>query len=212
MFENADVARDVAIGKWMASQVLGLAKSLRDIHTCKVDQQARVMNSSVSVSIYGIHGDIKPANILWFRPTDLNGPSCGLGLLQIAGFYSSEFRVEAPPPTPNAPTGITPMYRAPERETEDNMISQKSDTWSFSCVLVEFLTVYLCGYSALREFEESRKRTSYPTVVDKAYFNLEVRGGRPVKVTPHSVVESVGLVHRACIMFACSFTDMIASS
>ncbi|KAH7026266.1 kinase-like domain-containing protein [Microdochium trichocladiopsis] len=178
--------RDVATGRCMASQILGLSKSLRDIHACKLDQRPQSTKSSEAALKYGTHGDIKPSNILWFLPSDPDTPSHGFGLLQLSDFGLSNFS-DTPEAIPAK--GVTPQYRPPEYEEQVSLVSQKSDVWAFACVLVEILTWYLRGLSGLTQFEESRRRQSYHRIMDNAYFELEVYQELPVKATTHSAVE-----------------------
>lgn len=148
MPEDPKAARDVSIGKYMASQVLGLAQGLGAIHMCKFDPQTRIIKSLEAV--YGAHGDIKPANILWSRPTKLDGRNHDLGLLQITSFGLRESRA-IDPSAPYTAKSDTYMYQSPEYYLHEGVvISRKSDIWAFACVLIEFLTWYLHGNSALK--------------------------------------------------------------
>lgn len=188
---NPEAARSFAVGKWMATQVLGRAQSLRDIHRCKLDQRTQSKEPLEAIPRYEIHGDIQPTNILWFRPSDLDTPTHGLGFLQIGGFHFSSFIGSDASEICHA-NGVTPQYRAPEIDLQDEQISKASDIWAFACVLIEFLTWYLCGHSGLNQFEKSRSRESYRGIMDRNYFDIGFRGTEPVKATISSIVEDVG--------------------
>lgn len=187
---DPQAARDAEIGKWLASQTLGLANGLKDIHNCILKQACwpPSMRPSEANRKYGVHGDIKPANILWFRDCMLDEPTTGLGLLQISDFGLSDFKDSAVSETAPA-KGITPQYRPPEYEEDDKRVSTKSDIWAFACVLIELLTWYLKGLPGLERFETARERLTYYGVNDKAYFELKVSGDTPVQATKHSEVK-----------------------
>jgi len=190
--DDPQAARDANTGRWLASQILGLAKGLKDIHNCILDQ-ARwppSMRPSEANRKYGVHGDIKPANILWFRDHMLDEPTTGLGLLQITDFGFSDFKDSAVSEAAPA-KGLTPQYRPPEYEENDRKISAKSDIWAFACVLIEFLTWYLKGLPGLEKFEAARETLTYYGIKDKAYFELKLLGETPVQATKHNEVKDV---------------------
>lgn len=183
-------ARDVEIGRWMVSQILGLSRSLLDIHDCEITQDHSSMGQSEVKKKYGRHGDMKPANILWFRSSELDKPASDLGLLQITDLGLSDFKGSGAPQDSTA-KGLTPEYRPPEVEENDQRVSQKSDIWAFGCILLEFLTWYLVGLSALQDFANARTRPSYQGMLDKAYFFLHAKGHTPIKATKHPAVTKV---------------------
>jgi len=105
---------------------------------------------------FGRHGDIKPENILNFaKPNEQSGH----GTLKITDFGLTRFH------TKNTKTYfikshkilVTPTYRPPECDMVGATISTSFDIWSFGCVILEFVTWYLGGYSYLLEFVRHRQ-------------------------------------------------------
>jgi serine/threonine protein kinase len=132
-----------ALVKWIAKQCLGLARALMKIHRSKSDDQKS------EVRDYGIHGDIKPENILWFKePNDQNGRLviCDFGFTR---FHKKETRSNA------RPVGISQTYRAPEFDTSPR-ISRSYDVWTLGCLYLEFATWYLAGLEGVNDFESRR--------------------------------------------------------
>ncbi|KXJ88264.1 kinase-like domain-containing protein [Microdochium bolleyi] len=164
-------ARDAETGLWFATQILGLAEGLKLIHKYKIaGQQDTSMNQSEVNRKYGIHGDIKPANILWF-PKELIDPGASLhGDLTISDFGFSSFNGSEAVGN-QQPRGMTPAYRPPE--LDDNQgVTPKSDIWAFGCVLIEFVTWYLLGLEGVEKFDLGREQQSYRGILDRAYFEL----------------------------------------
>ncbi|KAJ3580540.1 hypothetical protein NPX13_g23 [Xylaria arbuscula] len=114
---------------------------------------------------YGIHGDIKPANILYFKQ-DKDEHGSGLGLFKISdfgltGFHSALTRTREGPTGPHSPIYRSPEYSTWERRDtseEDEpkaYLSRKYDIWSLGCVLLQFLTWLINGPAGLKQFKEA---------------------------------------------------------
>ncbi|KAI5923188.1 kinase-like domain-containing protein [Camillea tinctor] len=179
---------------WVASQLAGLTgeSGLGGLH------DANLLNSSYLPTTefpkyYGIHGDIKPENILHFQGND---DEYSLGVLKIAdfgltGFHSPFSRSLQPPSGP-----CSPSYRAPESEVEDEFRTRKYDTWSLGCVLSEFMTWLIYGPDALAEFENERaqeRKVNVPGQFDwqeDSFFNIIIGYGGQKKVAVKKSVES----------------------
>ncbi|KAJ0162356.1 hypothetical protein CTA2_4697 [Colletotrichum tanaceti] len=149
--------RSPRLAQWVSKQCLGLAEGLRRIHKSRSDPKRQ----------WGIHGDIKPQNILWF-----DDPNDDQGILAISDFGFTRFHGEET--RSNAlPVGLSPTYRAPEYDTI-NKISRAADIWALSCVYLEFVTWYLKGHDGVREFVRRRiedDRGEAPIKSDK-FFNF----------------------------------------
>jgi len=129
---------------WMAQQVAALSEALHLIHSSRTQS---VVGDDPDYR-YGRHGDIKPANILWF-PSPKNPGVLQLADFGLAGFH--EENVEKPARTPGRRIGGTPAYMAP-----DPVVSRSYDMWSLGCVMLEFMVWSLGGYKALRTFYSAR--------------------------------------------------------
>ncbi|KAM7215588.1 Heterokaryon incompatibility protein (HET) domain containing protein [Rhypophila decipiens] len=120
------------------------------------------------------HGDLKPDNILAFRPEDSGR---WLGTLKIADMglakqhmFKTSKRMER--------TGqkyTTIRYEAPEAMPNfQDPRSRRYDIWSMGCVILEFIILLLHGNRGLNEFYNERTEqersmdTLYFTIIDRA--------------------------------------------
>ncbi|KAF3769610.1 hypothetical protein M406DRAFT_29070, partial [Cryphonectria parasitica EP155] len=123
--------------------LLGISLGLKRIH--------RLGRSWIEIQPrkWGTHGDVKPANILWYP-----GPDGGdLGRLAICDFGFTRFHEEESRSAAQA-CGMTVTYRAPEAGTGPSC--RASDMWSLGCVILEFLTWYLLGPEQVESFTTLR--------------------------------------------------------
>ncbi|KUI68531.1 putative serine/threonine-protein kinase tsuA [Cytospora mali] len=136
--ERNSANRDLGLTTWILDQLLGLAEALRQIH--------RRRTGDLEVRLWGIHGDIKPHNILWFKES--TPESNPMGRLVICDFGFTSFHTKASI-SKVQPEGHSPTYQAPEYGAESG-ISQAYDFWSLGCVYLEFITWYLLGYEDVK--------------------------------------------------------------
>lgn len=152
-------------------QFTGLAEALERVHDYGRDTDGG--------KIYGMHGDIKPENILWFKPFDNGGfEQIGndLGRLAIADFGLAKTSKSVDATRINA---WTPTYRPPEAELF-GQASQASDMWALGCVFVEFLVWMTAGWDGVEEgFPSARTTIVDPhdaqgkPILDDSFFTLE---------------------------------------
>jgi len=135
--------------------------------------------------VLGLHGDIKPANLLWFpNHKDEND----MGIIKISDFGSSQFKVCARASTPS--TGHSPPYRPPEFDLHefDSVTTSSGDIWSLGCVFLEFVTWYIGGSELLGKLDGLRGKTSEEGYVDesRAFFEISKQpdGRRTAMVKP----------------------------
>ncbi|KAI0859626.1 kinase-like domain-containing protein [Xylaria cubensis] len=156
--EATDAYRTRKVIIWVACQLAGLTGKLglgflHDTQFLEPDQPTLVVPESEKR--YGIHGDIKPHNILYFHQgQDMD--KCGLGLFKISdfgltGFHSSATRSRLAPTGPHSPT-----YRSPEYGMSETYLSRKYDIWALGCVVLQFLTWLIRGQQGLRQFDQDR--------------------------------------------------------
>ena len=169
-----DPPRDEGKGRWVIDQCLGLVEALHKLHRYETlsgsslldafqthtlqDTQKRPQIGLAKIdtplstikSFYGRHGDVKPANILWFPTTGKHG------ILKITDFGIARFSEKDLWVTrkhgrvPNSPS-----YRSPECDL-DGKLSSACDVWALGCVYLEFLTWYFGGHKYLKQFGERR--------------------------------------------------------
>nr|RBQ88790.1 hypothetical protein FVER53263_20889 [Fusarium verticillioides] len=159
--------------EWFGGQLRGLADALSTIHGQK--GQAR--------TVYGVHGDIKPENILCFGSNDGDRPI----RLALADFGSSYF---CAPDTRDIPKGLkhTPAYRAPEIDTTTVGITQAYDIWSLGCVFAEVIAWFYEGRNGIAKLIDARLDECSNSPNRDAFFYLKYdfnnRGGLSAKLKP----------------------------
>ncbi|KAI8623224.1 kinase-like domain-containing protein [Xylariaceae sp. FL1651] len=156
--DDNDAYRSKIVILWIASQLSGLTGKfgLGFLHDTKfLEAPQPTLAVPEREKRYGIHGDLKPGNILYFtQGHDQDG--WGLGLFKISdfgitGFHSALTRSRQPPTGPHSPT-----YRAPEYGMLEAYLSRKYDIWGLGCVLLQFLTWFISGPEALEQFNQVR--------------------------------------------------------
>jgi hypothetical protein len=144
-FWNEQVRNPQDVGRmaeWMASQCQGLADALAHIHNYEravADQDPR---------IHGIHGDIKPENILVFK--QWRGKDAGYGLLQLADFGVSSYH-DVDSIHNVSPRVGTHRYMAPEGELSLKA-NQSWDVWSLGCLFLDFVVWFVRGRREQKRF------------------------------------------------------------
>ncbi|KUI62364.1 putative serine/threonine-protein kinase tsuA [Cytospora mali] len=182
--ESSSVNRDLGLTKWILDQLLGLAEALKQIHRRRSDD--------LEVRLWGIHGDIKPQNILWFK--ERTPESNSMGRLVICDFGFTSFHTKASI-SKVQPEGHSPTYQAPEYGGNPG-ISQAYDFWSLGCVYLEFITWYLLGYEGVKyTFASRRTNDDKPELflTDK-FFNHDEKGTAFVKESVQKVIITFFLI------------------
>lgn len=138
-----------------------MAEGLKKIHRSKSDEFA---------TDWGIHGDIKPENVLLFDHSQ--DP---LGILVICDFGFTRFHGRDS--RSNAtPVGKSPTYRAPEYDSQAK-ISRAYDMWTLGCLYLEFVTWYLTGSEGVtKTFVDMRlkdDRGEFPGFNLDKFFNFQ---------------------------------------
>lgn len=210
---NPDPEKSTTNYKWFMDQCSGIAHGLSMIHGFSPREPA------MATPEFGRHGDIKPANILYFHSEKRNQDT--YGTLKLCDFGSSSIgtsplNMEPSDKVPRA----TPVYRAPEFDIEPGKISRLVDIWSLGCVFLEFVTWMVSGQDGLDQLAARRLDTTPGCPSRDAFFEhtkdhakavmgpigaklkigvLEVSpsAGHPlvIKADPCS---SVGFHHRGC--------------
>ncbi|KAI1264937.1 kinase-like domain-containing protein [Xylariaceae sp. FL1019] len=145
---------------WIAGQLAGLTGEsglgfLHGTEFLEPPQPQRNLTVPGGEMRYGIHGDIKPGNILYFGQ-DRHENEYGLGLFKISdfgltGFHSALTRSRQPHTGPHSPT-----YRAPEYGAVEAYLSRKYDIWGMGCVMLQLLTWLISGPAVLAKFDRER--------------------------------------------------------
>ncbi|KAI3530570.1 protein kinase [Colletotrichum filicis] len=157
--ESPDPKRSPEFVQWMSTQCRGLAEGLKKIHKSP---------SNHLTEEFGIHGDIKPENILLF-----DSKSNEFGTMVISDFGYTRFHGRNT--RSNTPVvGFSPTHRAPELDLEQT-ISRSYDMWTFGCVFLEFITWYLKGPDGIEQFVNQRihdDKGAPPGFSEDKFFNI----------------------------------------
>ncbi|KAH8894593.1 kinase-like protein [Thozetella sp. PMI_491] len=144
-----DLVRQPTMQAWMARQCHALVGALAKVHGSY--QQAHKQRAIR-------HGDLKPANILWFAA----GQDVEKSELVITDFSHAEFVDElqsgdAAYINKNA-LHPRPSYQAPEDEARTVPVAgTAADIWTLGCTFLEFVTFYLAGWQGVdAEFPRAR--------------------------------------------------------
>ena len=172
--EKPHPVRTSSLTKAVIRELLGLSKALNAVHNMSADKNYR-------------HGDLKPANILWFRTDD------EFGTLKIGDWGEAKVHfvnTEARLSNTSSKFG-TRRYEPPENDTgltfgdslQPETVGQKRrsrlyDIWAIGCVALEIVIWLLYGNEELERF------------------NLEVQGDHKVN-SPFYQVKSIGTLKTA---------------
>jgi serine/threonine protein kinase len=157
---SAQTREPGALLRWMAEQIHGLAAGLHSIHDLRVQAMKRAKLEDTKQERdeenYGIHGDIKPENILHF--SQLGEPG-SLGILKIADFGLTDFHTLGSRTFDvNRDTRFAaPTYSSPELAQPGGTFSRKADIWAVGCVLSQFITWAAHGPDAVKQFDKLRQ-------------------------------------------------------
>lgn len=173
---------------WMAEQCLGIAKGLSALHNYTTFSHTRLKSvfgesqytqqnpSNIGkCQLFGVHGDIKPQNVLWFK--NISG-NTGHGTLKISDFGLAEFKTD---PSeiykPSEKVAYSASYRPPERDSKNGFVGRSHDIWALGCLYLEMVAWILGGWQLVQNFQEHRaakgKFSYYEGAADAAFFHIE---------------------------------------
>jgi serine/threonine protein kinase len=164
--------RTSARTKWAIRQLYGLAKALSKVHY--LEHEGRYNGASYC------HGDLKPANILWFQQGDSE-----FGTLKISDWGEAKEYYDGTPLRRHTSERFgTRRYEPPEVATVATGVkrSRLYDIWSIGCITLEFLIWLMYGLGELKKFNQ--KNVGDYGISDMFY---EIAQDKPTKV--HAVVE-----------------------
>jgi serine/threonine protein kinase len=217
-FPHPSGTNTATYARWVARQFRGLAFALcklHDLHLAEVhlrdlnDDDDPAVWGKVGDPFYGIHGDIKPENLLWYE--DWVGPhdppvgnsnalevsnsqptNDSFGVLQLADFGISRLHhTESRSDTPLR--GATKTYAPPEVEYALDGCSRSFDIWGLGCVFLEFICWLVQGGSGKRNpvdvFHDARylygaNRSLEGTIQDTFYHVVKENHRTTFEVNP----------------------------
>lgn len=151
-------------------------------------------DSEIIIEGYGRHGDIDPANILWYSGTTQMKNSLS-GILKIADFGQATINSQHSKTTKSS-IAIKETYHAPEYDIMPRYIRQSYDIWCLGCVFLEFATWMIGGTALLKEFAVKRRArdgTHSDMVTDK-FFELTPNSDFEPRLKP-TVVQFIDQLH-----------------
>lgn len=128
--------------RWVIQQLHGLAEALSAAHNLTNNASYR-------------HGDLKPANILWFRDTE------GYGTLKIGDWGEAKLHNQITALRHNTTANYgTRRYEPPEMGLPEGAKQGRSrlyDIWGIGCITLEFVIWLLYGREGLKDFNDSNE-------------------------------------------------------
>jgi serine/threonine protein kinase len=134
--------------EWIVLQMTGLAEGLCGMHDAHDDLSRWCIDGKED--FYGIHGDVKPDNILRFTDRD---PA---GRLVLSDFGLTRFHTKASRSHRRGNGPVSPTYASPEHNDYICGVSRRSDVWALGCVYTEMLTWAIQGPEAHKLYECAR--------------------------------------------------------
>lgn len=172
----------------MAKQCLGIAKGILAIHrhqTANPSRRGSAFAGDQTIShqvadnqmwpLFGVHGDIKPQNVLWFNDDCKNEIG---GTLKISDFGLAQFKTSATKIyRPSSQVALSASYRPPECESRYGRIGQSQDIWALGCLYLEMIAWLLGGWQLIQNFQHRRVAgegfSCYGHEEDAAFFCIQ---------------------------------------
>ncbi|TGJ87110.1 hypothetical protein E0Z10_g1708 [Xylaria hypoxylon] len=207
---NEKLVGDKRIIPWISEQCCGLAAALALVHN-----GGDRTSTSEDDRKFGIHGDIKPSNILWYTsPGEGEDEAQPGGSLVLADFgLSVTLRRMSWSNVSASGLAVTPTYRAPEVDASET-VSRKMDIWMLGCTYLELLTWFLLGSEAVTvDFRNYRsERDGYGIHAD-TFFRLDMKGSLPSAQLKPQVIQWIRRLSDMphCSQYLREFLDLIAT-
>ncbi|KAL8381820.1 hypothetical protein RB595_005873 [Gaeumannomyces hyphopodioides] len=205
--------RDASLARWVSKQLASLAGGLKLVHSSPIRKNNKQEMQPVSKKIYGRHGDIKPANILFFRSRDPQpDEGSNLGIFKIADFGFTEFHSLDSVEVAARGVGRSPTHKAPE--CDGTSVSPSSDFWSLGAVMLELMVWYIRGHEGHNAFSQRRRdddQTLFRQPAQDKYFNIKFGANNEVAEVKESVRKEIANLrsHERCSAFVHDVVDFI---
>ena len=193
-FSSSPQNSTLECSRWVARQCFGLAQALNQLHQLPPKDALKnpgsdVDSGSTAVTeqdrLYGVHGDIKPQNILWYKR--FGSYEDPMGLLQLADFGTGEIhRYISKSDFPRK--DVQGTYRPPEFDLFQRL-TRSIDIWSLGCVFLEFLTWLVKGWKD-REFASKREAFNLKVnMSEDTFYEIKSLGQKTIAQVHHGVTE-----------------------
>ncbi|KAJ4267187.1 hypothetical protein NW762_003288 [Fusarium torreyae] len=182
---NPEPNNDKSMLEWVVIQMMGLADALSVIHGYHSDKE--------EPRWHGVHGDIKPANILCFSD-NMSRPR-----LTLADFGSSHIHPLGKAQAPKIDNvKRTPVYRAPEVDIAPKGVTSACDIWSLGCVISETLVWMIKGNTGIQELSSARFDQAQNSPNRDAFFQLKGNPSGELAAQLKPDVQSVSQIVSSC--------------
>ncbi|KAI0012557.1 protein kinase [Xylariaceae sp. FL0662B] len=210
--------------KWMSEQCHEICLALQCVHNERLETLRSIDTSTLERDfherafdvneLYGRHGDIKPDNLLWFRPEHSRRPE-EMGFLALADFGLGRLHTQVSR-SKQDPRDLTwtATYRAPEFDLTHGMISRKSDIYSMGGVFLEYITWFMLGVKSVEDtFPERRYAQDIHGFEVDTFFTIrqDPSSGRQVPLMKTSVADWIQKLqnHKDCSWYLFKFLKII---
>ncbi|KAJ8133055.1 hypothetical protein O1611_g566 [Lasiodiplodia mahajangana] len=159
---------------WSLRQMLGLVGATRALHY------------GLEGQMHCRHGDLKPANILYFEKE--GGSSLVIADLGVSSLHYQPTNIRTKATMTKA---TTQSYEAPEANDDERKNLPRSrtyDVWSLGCVFMEFVIWLLYDFDAILSFERNRLVPQNPT---SSFYQLRNTGKAEIPETVLQAAEAL---------------------
>lgn len=166
LWEDVSTDGSPRILNWFADESCGIATDLTKVHNFSYTNEdpSQATLATDKRKRYGIHGDIKPENILVFYDSPGEMPRWVISDFGLCEFHSRESRSQMQVRI----AGHSPTYRAPEADI-DTVRSTCYDVWCLGCVFLQNIIWILKGWEGVESFSEERSMTHKFPYPDEEY-------------------------------------------
>ncbi|KAI1164598.1 kinase-like domain-containing protein [Nemania serpens] len=200
--ESPNPLHDSTTLLWVARQCEGIAEALYFVHRHYTSSWSSLFGTNITKAteaasrphrFYGLHGDLKPANILWFPDDRYKG---GMGILKISDFGAGEFSGKEHRWRPSDRVPHTAEYQPPECSLPESVIniSYAFDVWTLGCLYLELVTWYIGGWEELAEFQKLKRRSCHGVDCQGSFFQTIDDNGEG-KCSPQVQIKPVVTEH-----------------
>ncbi|KAI0810573.1 kinase-like domain-containing protein [Xylaria sp. FL0064] len=203
---NEKLVGDERVIPWISTQCCGLAAALALVHEGGHCATTRERDRG-----FGMHGDIKSRNILWFKTPGKDEAQLS-GLLVLADFgLSVPLHKMSRSEVSVSDIAVPATYRPPETEVSKK-VSRKMDIWMLGCTYLELVTWFLLGFKAVTtDFCTFRSERNRLGINSDAFFRVDERGDRLSAQLKPQVVEWITRLHAMpqCNQYLQEFLNLI---
>ncbi|KAI0406263.1 kinase-like domain-containing protein [Xylaria palmicola] len=163
---------DPEMVRWVAYQTWKLVQALECVHVPSGDWR----DADIRKERLGLHGNLKPENILWFAgradhqsegPPPPHHLARGNLVISDTGASRPHRFISGSNVRPGGPKDKTTKYWPPECDYADDAPDGARDVWSLGCIFLDLAAWLVGGHPLVRDMDRRRQ----------AYTNIRLRAG-----------------------------------